>query len=254
VDQSAAREDELIAQVLRDNVGVDPTQLRPILRLAALGMVNSAWRNTCVEDWHAEGRLHDGDMLRINSQMSWRLDQLLWRWRAQMRIAPDAPASSLDDISFYDLRWLGGRVYQWIVNPSRRLPTGVAVRDVAGDDLPKLGNDSDQALTGFVYQAEGRGAGFAFYRAAAHGGLACSHWWGHPGWPRLVDRFIHAIDDPNDRHWGERGEFRLRLPAEPPAVQDRISLRRMLLRQPWALGFESAQWIVAAGIGYLRRE
>ncbi len=70
-------------------------------------------------------------MLRISSHMSWRLDQLLWRWRTQMGIAPDAPAHSLDEKSFDDFRWLGGRIYQWIVNPGRRLPTGVTVRDVA---------------------------------------------------------------------------------------------------------------------------
>jgi len=73
---SPQREDELIVQILRDQVGIDPRSLRPILRLAALGLVNSAWRNTDVENWHAEGRLHDGDMLRVNSHMSWRLDQL----------------------------------------------------------------------------------------------------------------------------------------------------------------------------------
>jgi hypothetical protein len=64
---SPQREDELVVQTLRDQAGIDPRSLRPILRLTALGLVNSAWRNTHVEDWHAEGRLHDGDMLRISS-------------------------------------------------------------------------------------------------------------------------------------------------------------------------------------------
>jgi hypothetical protein len=80
---SPQREDELIVQILRDQVGIDPRSLRPILRLAALGLVHSAWRNTHVENWHAEGRLHDGDMLRVSSHMSWRLDQMLWRWRTR---------------------------------------------------------------------------------------------------------------------------------------------------------------------------
>jgi len=248
------REDELIAQILRNQVGIDPRSLRPILRLAALGLVNSAWRNTDVENWHAEGRLHDGDMLRVSSHMSWRLDQLLRRWRTQMRIAPNAPAHSLDEIGFDDFRWLGGRIYQWIVNPGRRLPTGTTLLDLARENLPRLENDADEALTAFVYQAEDRGVGFAFRRAAAHGGLACRHWWGHPDWPELVDRFIRTLDDPGDPHWGDNGEFRVRLRAEPATVQDRNSLRRMLLQQPWALDFSSAQWIVAAGIGYLRNQ
>jgi hypothetical protein len=253
MELSPQREDELVVQILRDQVGIEPRSLRPVLRLTALGLVNSAWRNTHVENWHAEGRLHDGDMLRISSHMSWRLDQLLWRWRIQMGIAPDAPAHSLDEIGFDDFRWLGGRIYQWIVNPGRRLPTGMTLLDLARENLPRLENDADEALTGFVYQAEGRGAGFAFRRAAAHGGLACRHWWGHPAWPELVDRFIRALDYPGDPHWGDNGEFRVRLRAEPATVQDRNSLRRMLLQQPWALDFSSAQWIVAAGIGHLRQ-
>ncbi len=48
--------------------------------------------------WHAEGRLHDGDMLRINSHASWRVRQILSRWRAQMGLAPGAVAESLDEI------------------------------------------------------------------------------------------------------------------------------------------------------------
>lgn len=127
----------------------------------------------------------------------------------------------------------------------------MTLRDVARENLPQLENDTDEALTAVICQAQDRGAGFAFRRAAAHGGLACRHWCGHPAWPELVDRFIRALDDPADPHWGDNGEFRERLNAEPAAVQDRNSLRQALLQQPWTLDPGSAQWIVAAGIGHL---
>lgn len=125
VELNPEREDELLNQVLADQVGVDPDQLRAILELAALGLVNAAWRNTAVENWHAAGRIHDGDMLRINSHSSWRVRQILSRWRAQIGISADALTGSLDSIDFGDFRWLAGRIYQWIVSPRRRLPTGV---------------------------------------------------------------------------------------------------------------------------------
>jgi len=252
VEPSPEREGELLQQVLRDQVGVDPGQLRPILELTTLGLVNSAWRNTAVENWHAEGRLHGGDMLRVNSHASWRIRQILSRWRTQVGLAPDALAGSLDDIDFADFRWLGGRIYQRVVNPHRRLPTGAMLRDVAQGNLADLENDADQALSAFAYQGEDRGIGFAFRRAAAHGGLACRHWWGHPAWCGLVGRFLRALDDPGDSHWGHDGQFRTRLRPEPAAVQDRATLRRTLLHQPWTLDADSAQWIVSAGIGYLR--
>ena len=59
---SPADEEELSRTILRDQVGVDPRHLTPVLELAALGLINSAWRNSAVENWHAQGRLHDGDM------------------------------------------------------------------------------------------------------------------------------------------------------------------------------------------------
>jgi hypothetical protein len=254
VELSPERENELVQQMLRDQVGIDPARLDPVLNLVALGLVNSAWRNTSVENWHAEGRLHDGDMLRINSHSSWRIRQILLRWRAEMGLASGARTESLDAIEFDDFRWLGGRVYRWIVNPRRRLPTRDLLADVAQDGLADLEHDADRALTAFVYQAEDRGVAFSFRRAAAHGGLACRHWWGHPAWPSLVDRFIAALDNCEDPHWGDYGEFRERLRSEPPAVRDRRLLRRMLLRSPWDLDFTSAQWIVSAGIGYLRHD
>ena len=65
---------------------------RPRSRTAALhwqGLVNSAWRNTCVEDWHAEGGMHDGDMMRVNSHMIWRVRQILHLWMTEVGLAAD---------------------------------------------------------------------------------------------------------------------------------------------------------------------
>jgi hypothetical protein len=249
-----ADEEELSRTILRDQVGIDPRQLTPILELAAIGLINSAWRNTAVENWHAQGRLHDGDMLRINSHSTWRLRQLLFRWRAEMGFTPDSPANVLNGVGFDDFRWLGGRIWTWIINPSRRLANGMILRDLAGENLADLERDADQALTAFVYQAEDRDVGFAFTRAAAHGGRACRHWWGHPAWPPVVARFLTALDNPGDDHWGQDGELRNRLRPEPARVQDRDALTRTLLRRPWELDSVSAAWIVSAGIGYLRHK
>ena len=88
----------------------------------------------------------------------------------------------------------------------------------------------------------------------AGGGLACRHWWGHPAWPPLVARFVTALDNPGDDHWGRDGELRNRLRPEPERVQDRDALTRTLLRRPWDLDSNSAEWIVSAGIGYLRHK
>jgi len=55
-DLSPEREERLIGEMLRERGGIDPGRLGPVIDLAALGLVNGAWRNTCVEDW-------DGDFI-----------------------------------------------------------------------------------------------------------------------------------------------------------------------------------------------
>ena len=69
---SPEREQALLDAILRHQVGIDPHDAAVVLDLAAVGIVNNAWRNSPVEDWHAQGRLDDGDMLRINAHSTWR--------------------------------------------------------------------------------------------------------------------------------------------------------------------------------------
>ena len=92
-------------------------RLGPIIDLAALGLVNASWRHTCVEDWHAGGRMHDGDMMRVNSHMTWRARQILRRWMAENGLAADGPLSALDGVPAQDIEWLAVWVFRWLVNP-----------------------------------------------------------------------------------------------------------------------------------------
>src|SRR5260370_6612402 len=100
---SAEREEQLIGEMLRERGGIDPGRLGPVIDLAALGLVNSAWRNTCVEDWHAGGRMHDGDMLRINSHMTLRARQIRRRWMTETCLAADRPVSAVRRVPAADV-------------------------------------------------------------------------------------------------------------------------------------------------------
>lgn len=88
----------------RDVVGGDaappgrdrPGSGGPVLDLAAVGIVNSGWRNSPVEDWHAgDGPLDDGDMLRINAHTTWRVRQIIRRWRAEVCLTPESHVTVL---------------------------------------------------------------------------------------------------------------------------------------------------------------
>ena len=250
-DLSPEREELIITELLRERCGIDPGTVGPVLDLAAIGLVNGAWRNTCVENWHAEGRMRDGDMLRINSHTTWRVRQLARRWMRETGLKATDPTSAFDGVTADAVWWLARRSYQWLINPGRQLPTGVTLAQLAGDDLPEYEADANDILSTFGAQAEDYGVRFGFKRTAAHGGLACSHWWGHPHWPSRVDRFMKALDNPADDHWGRAGEHRAVLSAEPPDAGDHTRLRRLLLSRPWDLSTDAAQWLVRAGIRYV---
>jgi hypothetical protein len=78
MELSPEREDELLIQILRDQGGIDPRRLRGVLELTAMGLVNRHGGTQRSRTGMLRGRLRDGDMLRINSQMSWRVRQLIW--------------------------------------------------------------------------------------------------------------------------------------------------------------------------------
>ncbi len=247
---SPQREEALLEAVLRHQVGIDPSQLGPVLDVAAVGIVNGGWRNSPVEDWHAgDGPLSDGDMLRVNAHTTWRVRQIMRRWRSEAGLTAPSPVDGLDTD---DVDRLAVRIFRWLVSPRRRLPTGVTLAALAGDDLGEFTDHVDRTLSGFVTGAARRGPRFALYRAAAHGGLACAHWWGMPTWPGLVRTFVQLLDDRRHSHWGPDGSWRGRLSPEPTQAADRAGLQRILLNRPWDLEAEAAQWIVNAGIGDLR--
>src|SRR5215469_16334946 len=133
----------------------------PVLDLAAIGLVNGAWRNTCVEAWHVQGRMRDGDMLRVNSHTTWRVRQLVRRWMKDIGLEAADPTSALEGTAVDDVWRLARRLYQWLVNPSRELPTGVTLAQLAGDDLPEYQADADNSLSTFGEQAEDPGCGSA---------------------------------------------------------------------------------------------
>jgi hypothetical protein len=174
------------------------------------------------------------------------------RWRTDLGLTARSPVAALDGLETHDVDWLTARIFRYLVNPSRRLPTGVTLADLAGGDLGEFTEHVDGTLGGFAATAERCWARFALYRMAAHGGSACPHWWGTPTWPELVRTFVHTLDDPSHSHWGPGRELEDSASHEPAQVVDLVGLQRVLLNRPWDLGADAARWIVNAGIGHLR--
>ncbi|SBT46921.1 hypothetical protein GA0070621_2753 [Micromonospora narathiwatensis] len=183
-DALTQQESELVRAMLAHQVGIDPDRVGPVLDLAAVGVVNNAWRNSPVEDWHAgDGPLGDGDMLRINSHTCWRVRQTIRRWRREVGLAADADAGRLDDGSVDDWDGLAVRIWRWLVNPQRLMPSGFRLVEIAGDDLADFSDHVAGVVGGRAAATEERGGRHAAWSVAAHGGLACRHWWGTPTGP-----------------------------------------------------------------------
>ncbi|MFJ5064962.1 hypothetical protein ACIQC7_00870 [Kitasatospora sp. NPDC088556] len=245
--------EEVFEEMLRSKAGADPADLAVLLDLLAIGLTNGAWRNGCVENWHAEGRLSDGDMMRINSHTTHGVRQRLRGWAREHGVR-SGTGEGLAALTIEDADALAFRLYRWLTNPARKLATGTTLGDLVKTDadLDDYIEHADQSLRGFVAQIEDKGVRFGLLYTAGHGALACPQWWGHPSWPARVDQFTAVLDRPGDHHWGPNVEYRERLPPEPPALQDRSALRATLLRAPWELDGTTAEWITSAGIGYLR--
>ncbi|GAA2454113.1 hypothetical protein [Streptomyces macrosporus] len=253
---SPEKENEIIEQMIREQGASDPASLADVTVLVAIGLTNGAWRNTRVENWHAgDGPLSDGDMLRINSATTYGTHQRLKGWLREYGLSRGNETAALDTLDADDLEELAVRLFRWLVRPSRTLANGMTLARLAseaGDTVETYADDAERALTGFLAGGEKRGVRYAFLRAAAHGAGACSHWWGHPNWPKLVDAFLEAVGDPRHEHWGAGGKRLKDLPPIPAELEDRGTVRVVLLKRPWKLGADTADWITWAGIRYLR--
>jgi hypothetical protein len=243
-----------IRALLREEIGIEPNDTAVILNLAAIGITNGAWRNSPVEDWHGDGRIHDGGMLRTNVATSKLVRDVFNDHLGEVLDDEGDLLIVTEDLATLDTDFsdeLFVAIFERLSDPERVLPDGRALRQLAGEDLDELIDHMDQALGGITRSAERHGLDVALQRAAVHGGLACSHWWGTPWWPDIVAEFIARLGNPQHPHWGEGGEWYARLPPQPPEVIDWRRLRALLLDAPEPLSEESAEFCVAAGIGYV---
>jgi hypothetical protein len=253
IEEAHARmTEELLEEMLRAKASVEPDDLATLLDLVAIGITNGTWRNSCVENWHAERRLSDGDMMRINSHTTDAIRRRLARWTTDFAIT-SASSIALAKIDAEDADALAIRLFRWMTNPKRALPIGITLGELArtAADLEEYEDHADRSLGGFAGQMEDRGVRFGLLRTACHGALACSSWWRHPAWPALVERYVSVLDNPTDPHWGSDGEWRTKLGAEPHSMRDRAALRATLLKAPWKLDDSAAEWITNSGLRYV---
>ncbi len=235
---------------LQGQFGLDASSPRQVLRLADLGVVVTAWRNGPIEDIHARlGGLSDGELLRINSHTTWRVRGITGRWLREVGFGERGNQSRGWSICHEDLETLVSRWYRWVANPNRVLPGGAPLHDSAGVKLEEVQLHAERALFALLPLARRYGVDAALLSLALQGAVFAGHWWGHPRWPNLVERFIRSLDHPHKSEGISEIDWVGLQTPEPPEVSDRPYLAGVLLAAPWQLQTATADWLIKAGIG-----
>src|SRR6266511_1049790 len=140
-----------ITVLLREQVGIDPNDPAIVLDLAAIGITNGTWRNSPLEDWHGEGRIYDGGMLRTNVATTKLVREVLSDHLGEIFDDEDAPliaTEHLADLEADSSDELLMTLFQRLSDPDRVLPDGRTLRQLADEDLGELVDHMDRALGG----------------------------------------------------------------------------------------------------------
>ncbi len=127
-----------IPAFLRQEIGVDPNDAAVILDLAAIGITNGAWRNSQVEDWHGDGRIYDGGMLRTNVATTKLVREVLDDHLGEVVDDEGDVLFATEDLADLDSELsdeLFLDIFERLSDPERVLPDGRTLRKLAGEDL-----------------------------------------------------------------------------------------------------------------------
>jgi hypothetical protein len=168
---------------VREQFGLNPDLDRAaIARLAAIGLTVQAWRNTSLEDLHADdhvtGRFSDSDMMRFNI--------------ATFRVVSE-------QVGPHRCEW--DALEAMLTDPSRVLPGGITVGALAGSEFERLVSDVHNALSISRLIEQRRGFSFLLMLLALQAGTSNKEWYGSPWWPDIVNAFIELLDNPESSAW-----------------------------------------------------
>lgn len=225
---------------LVEREGVDPDDREVMLDMVAVAMTAMAWRNTVMEDWHAEGRLADHEMMRANAQTTRIARQAL----TECGVAHGQWTSAAAAARF---RRAVTQFFRKGFGADRILPDGRTLSSLGQEELPALRDHAERWLLGKSELTDQHGLSTTVLLFAIIALSTNSHWWLMPTWPAHVNAFRAKLADPADQHWKVSPH-----PGPVPApVDTRDELARLLLSGPDLLPAEVADYCIRASIGYV---
>jgi hypothetical protein len=182
----------MLRQVLIQ-LGVDPDDDAALRWAVAVRAAHLLWRNTVLEDWHAAGRLHDGEMMRNNSAVV-----------KLIRFYLDPEGTDWDQVAAV------------VTAADRPLADGRTLGEVGAPDLAALRSAAAAAAANLLDMQHELGVQAVWLRLAASPGLSGNQWHGMPAWPGIVEDFCAAVADPTHEHLSPDQRERLWSTASPP--------------------------------------
>jgi hypothetical protein len=256
-----ARLHALLRQAAR-SLDFDPTDQSVVLDLAAVAIARLAWRDSPVEDWHADpdSRIGDAELMRATVNVTRRVRELLdigsrphpanTRGRARPPV-PDpwmlSPAGRAGDTaSVLDA------VDVQLTAPDRRLPDGRQLRELAltPDQLAAYSDHVHSLRDQWAALADHVGTRALLLLLACYAAVWCRRWWLGLDWPYLVTEFLARLEDPT--RWGSPAMVAHVQGLAPLALAaDLDHLRGLLMAGPDHLDAQTAHYCLVAGIGCL---
>jgi hypothetical protein len=215
-------------------LGVDSSDSRQVMDLAAVAMTRLAWRDGPVEDWHSirYRRIGDAEMMRANAATTRVIREVMDKphWPGQMFNA----------------------VEQALADPLRRLPDGRSILELAPSSSELTRYEAHLAACCARWKAAAANIGEATVLTllACRGVIFNWHWWRSTGWPQLVDEFVRRLDDPKQWKCGWELDSRRRL-GHPTGEGTSEDLFLKLLAGPDRLDAATAQLCIRAGLSSL---
>jgi hypothetical protein len=162
--------------------GFNPNDSEQVTGLAAVAVTRLAWRDGPVEDWHSVPlrRITDAEMMRTNAAMTRAVRGAL----NQVVTAPGTRTGGNPDPF--------ARVSEVLAEPTRRLPDGRTVADLAPDpDQLAFQQEHVRACCHQWDAAAGDiGLPTTLRLLACHAAIFTWRWWQSTGWSHLVAEFV----------------------------------------------------------------
>jgi len=230
-------------------VGVDPLDRTEVLDLAAVAITRLAWRDSPIEDWHADpdSRISDPELMRANAATTRLIRCLL---ELQVPEAPDKPTDAVQ--CHTDADELFASIGHALAAPDRRLPDTRTVGELSPGriELASYQDHVAEITREWTNAANQLGTHALLVLLAVTAASTCRDWWLAPGWPDVVAEFIACVKDP-ERAGSPAITTRLRTLARPAQASDPDQLRRLLLAGPDRLDIETASFCLRTGLGVL---